>query len=390
MCRIVAAMILVLIVGLLTGNFDRGSRVTFLDVGQGDGIVVETGQGAYLFDCGSTSRRKIGEYVLKPYLKSRGIQSLRGVFVSHPDEDHMNGILELLENGGEWGITVEQMFLPAITEAERREAFEKLLVAAEYAGVPVSYIKCGDEIRDSRLRLRCLHPEENTTLADANAYSECFYVEVFAKAVKRGAAEGMEASGEGGRAASEVYGENGSFAVGVTGERTGHGDIGERKNFGVGAGKLSILLTGDVEGEGEQQLTQELQTLKTLQEAKTLRVAQESQALQNAQKLQESQEPREQQELWESRRQGGFKVDILKVAHHGSGYSTSSEFLAAAGPAAAIISCGRNNSYGHPHAATLQRLEDAKVPWYLTTDYGALTVTVDSHGNRLQGYLRRK
>lgn len=390
MCRIVAAMILVLIVGLLTGNFDRGSRVTFLDVGQGDGIVVETGQGAYLFDCGSTSRRKIGEYVLKPYLKSRGIQSLRGVFVSHPDEDHMNGILELLENGGEWGITVEQMFLPAITEAERREAFEKLLVAAEYAGVPVSYIKCGDEIRDSRLRLRCLHPEENTTLADANAYSECFYVEVFAKAVKWGAAEGIEASGEGGRAASEVYGENGSFAAGVTGERTGHGDTGERKNFGVGAGKLSILLTGDVEGEGEQQLTQELQTLKTLQEAKTLRAAQESQALQNAQKLQESQEPREQQELWESRRQGGFKVDILKVAHHGSGYSTSSEFLAAAGPAAAIISCGRNNSYGHPHAATLQRLEDAKVPWYLTTDYGALTVTVDSHGNRLQGYLRRK
>lgn len=390
MCRIVAAMILVLIVGLLTGNFDRGSRVTFLDVGQGDGIVVETGQGAYLFDCGSTSRRKIGEYVLKPYLKSRGIQSLRGVFVSHPDEDHMNGILELLENGGEWGITVEQMFLPAITEAERREAFEKLLVAAEYAGVPVSYIKCGDEIRDSRLRLRCLHPEENTTLADANAYSECFYVEVFAKAVKWGAAEGMEASGEGGRAASEVYGENGSFAVGVTGERTGHGDTGERKNFGVGAGKLSILLTGDVEGEGEQQLTQELQTLKTLREAKTLRAAQESQALQNAQKLQESQEPREQQELWESRRQGGFKVDILKVAHHGSGYSTSSEFLAVAGPAAAIISCGRNNSYGHPHAATLQRLEDAKVPWYLTTDYGALTVTVDSHGNRLQGYLRRK
>ena len=390
MYRIVAAMILVLIVGLLTGNFDRGSRVTFLDVGQGDGIVVETGQGAYLFDCGSTSRRKIGEYVLKPYLKSRGIQSLRGVFVSHPDEDHMNGILELLENGGEWGITVEQMFLPAITEAERREAFEKLLVAAEYAGVPVSYIKCGDEIRDSRLRLRCLHPEENTTLADANAYSECFYVEVFAKAVKWGAAEGMEASGEGRRAASEVYGENGSFAAGVTGERTGHGDTGERKNFGVGAGKLSILLTGDVEGEGEQQLTQELQTLKTLQEAKTLRVAQESQALQNAQKLQESQEPREQQELWESRRQGGFKVDILKVAHHGSGYSTSSEFLAAAGPAAAIISCGRNNSYGHPHAATLQRLEDAKVPWYLTTDYGALTVTVDSHGNRLQGYLRRK
>ena len=328
LCRITTVIILILFVGLLTGNFGRGSRVTFLDVGQGDGIVVETVQGAYLFDCGSTSRKKIGEYVLKPYLKSRGVQSLRGVFVSHPDEDHMNGILELLENGGEWGITVEQLFLPAIAEAERREAFEKLLVAAEHAGVPVSYIKCGDEIRDSRLRLLCLHPEENTTLADANAYSECFYVEVFAK-----------------------------------------------KDFGVDAGKISILLTGDVEGEGERQLTQELLALQEPQEP------QESSGSQKPQKSRESQE---------QRGQGEVKVDILKVAHHGSGYSTSSEFLAAANPTAAIISCGRNNSYGHPHAETLQRLEDAKVPWYCTTDYGALTITVDSHGNRLRGYLSGK
>ena len=364
LCRITTVIILILSVGLLTGNFDRGSRVTFLDVGQGDGIVVETVQGAYLFDCGSTSRKKIGEYVLKPYLKSRGIQSIRGVFVSHPDEDHMNGVLELLENGGEWGITVEQLFLPAIAEAERRETFEKLLVAAEHAGVPVSYIKCGDEIRDSRLRLLCLHPEENTTLADANAYSECFYVEVFAKAAKWSTTEGIEASGESGRTAGEVSGENGSFA-----------GSGERKDFSVDAGKISILLTGDVEGEGERQLTQELLALQEPQEP------QESSGSQKPQKSRKSQE---------QRGQGDFKVDILKVAHHGSGYSTSSEFLAAANPTAATISCGRNNSYGHPHAETLQRLEDAKVPWYCTTDYGALTITVDSHGNRLRGYLSGK
>ena len=178
-------MILGVLIGLLTGNFDRGSRVTFLDVGQGDGIVVETGQEAYLFDCGSTSRKNIGEYVLKPYLKSRGIRSLRGVFVSHPDEDHMNGVIELLENGAEWGIVVEQLFLPAIAEEKRTESFATLLAAAEAAEVPVSYIKCGDEIRDSQLWLLCLHPEENTTLADANAYSECFYVEVFVKKIKQ-------------------------------------------------------------------------------------------------------------------------------------------------------------------------------------------------------------
>ena len=337
--QIATVMILGLLIGLLTGNFDCGNRVTFLDVGQGDGIVVETGQGAYLFDCGSTSRKNIGEYVLKPYLKSQGICSLRGVFVSHPDKDHMNGILELLENGEEWGITAEQLFLPAIRESERRETFKQLLAAAEDAGIPVSYIKCGDEIRDSQLRLLCLHPEENTTLADANAYSECFYVEVFAKKMKQEAIDDRKANDASG---------------------------------GSAIGKISILLTGDVEGEGERQLTQRLQTL---QEFRSL---QESQSLQTTRRLQEQRGQRE------------FRVDILKVAHHGSGYSTGTEFLATANPATAIISCGRNNSYGHPHAETLQRLEDARVPWYGTMDYGALTVTVDSHGNRLRGYLSGK
>ena len=334
---IAVVMILGLLIGLLTGNFDCGSRVTFLDVGQGDGIVVETGQGAYLFDCGSTSRKNIGEYVLKPYLKSRGIRSLRGVFVSHPDEDHMNGVIELLENGADWGIVVEQLFLPAIAEGKRTESFVTLLAAAEVAEVPVSYIKCGDEIRDSQLRLLCLHPEENTTLADANAYSECFYVEVFAKKMKQEAIDDRKANDASGGSAIEGSGENGSFA-----------GNSERKDFRVNDGKINILLTGDVEGEGERQLMQELQ---------------------------------------EQRGQRAFRVDILKVAHHGSGYSTGTEFLAAASPATAIISCGRNNSYGHPHAETLQRLEDARVPWYGTMDYGALIVTVDSHGNRLRGYL---
>lgn len=362
-----------LLIGLLTGNFDRGSRVTFLDVGQGDGIVVETGQDAYLFDCGSTSRKNIGEYVLKPYLKSRGIRSLRGVFVSHPDEDHMNGVIELLENGADWGIIVEQLFLSAIAEERRTEDFATLLAAAEAAEVPVSYIKCGDEIRDSQLWLLCLHPEENTTLADANAYSECFYVEVFAKKMKQEAIDDRKAiaerkakdASEG--SAIEGSGENGNFA--------GNGSFagnGERKDFRMNDGKINILLTGDVEGEGERQLTQELQELLGP------RPLQESLALQTTRRLQEQRGQRE------------FRVDILKVAHHGSGYSTGTEFLATASPAIAIISCGRNNSYGHPHAETLQRLEDAQVPWYGTMDYGALTVTVDSHGNHLRGYLSGK
>ena len=129
------------------------------------------------------------------------------------------------------------------------------------------------------------------------------------------------------------------------------------------------------------------QRLQALQESRSL---QESQSLQESRSLQESQSLQTTRRLQEQRGQREFRVDILKVAHHGSGYSTGTEFLATASPAIAIISCGRNNSYGHPHAETLQRLEDARVPWYGTMDYGALTVNVDSHGNRLHGYLSGK
>jgi len=48
--------------------------------------------------------------------------------------------------------------------------------------------------------------------------------------------------------------------------------------------------------------------------------------------------------------------DILKIAHHGSKYATSAEFLNAVGPALSVISVGANNRYGHPSAELLQRM----------------------------------
>lgn len=54
-------------------------------------------------------------------------------------------------------------------------------------------------------------------------------------------------------------------------------------------------------------------------------------------------------------------VDILKVGHHGSRYSSSPEFLAIVQPRYAIISAGIDNSYHHPHDETIQRLQSAQV-----------------------------
>lgn len=62
-----------------------------------------------------------------------------------------------------------------------------------------------------------------------------------------------------------------------------------------------------------------------------------------------------------------LKADILKVAHHGSRTSTSREFIKAAAPQVAVVSAGANNSYGHPHAELIERL-NSLVPAVLRTD----------------------
>lgn len=56
-----------------------------------------------------------------------------------------------------------------------------------------------------------------------------------------------------------------------------------------------------------------------------------------------------------------LRADVLKVAHHGSRYSSSPEFLAAVKPEWAVISCGEGNAYGHPHEEVLQALSQATV-----------------------------
>ena len=76
-----------------------------------------------------------------------------------------------------------------------------------------------------------------------------------------------------------------------------------------------------------------------------------------------------------------LKCDILKVAHHGSKTSSSEEFLDAAKPQIAVIQCGRNNFYGHPHKQTLERLEERGIKVLRTDISGA--VGIDIHGSRL-------
>ena len=75
------------------------------------------------------------------------------------------------------------------------------------------------------------------------------------------------------------------------------------------------------------------------------------------------------------------------MAHHGSRNSTSEEFLEAVQPEIALISAGKDNSYGHPHAELLERLEEAGCSILSTPEYGAITVKV---GKKIQVYGYKK
>lgn len=76
-----------------------------------------------------------------------------------------------------------------------------------------------------------------------------------------------------------------------------------------------------------------------------------------------------------------ISADVLKVGHHGSHTSTSTEFLNKVSPKIAIISCGVNNDYGHPHKETLDSLKKAKCTIYRTDKDG--TIIIESDGKNI-------
>ncbi len=70
-------------------------------------------------------------------------------------------------------------------------------------------------------------------------------------------------------------------------------------------------------------------------------------------------------------------VDVLKAAHHGSSNGASYAFIKAVSPSITVISCGKNNSYGHPHEETLNLLNEYKSDIYRTDLQGDITITSD-------------
>ena len=270
---VMAALFLVICI-----NFKENElEIIMFDVDQGDGILIKTPEGTViLIDGGSTGEDELWEYRLESALEYEGISAIDYSIITHPDTDHISGILDLLADETT-PVKIKNMLIPYV---EDNESYEELISAAAQAGVNVINIYSGMAVKTGSVTLTCIHPDEGSTYEDSNDYSAVISLE---------------------------YGE------------------------------FTALFTGDIGQEVELDLL-------------------ESGSL-------------------------GENYSLLKVAHHGSKYSSCEKFLAQVSPKAAIISAGEDNSYGHPAQETLTRLEAAGADIYVTADVGEIKITADKEGN---------
>lgn len=151
--------------------------VSMLDVGQGDCLVIQKGSSAVLVDGGSTSVKNVGQYRIVPYLRYKGIRTIRSIILTHPDGDHMNGLCELLEmrKTGELSSQIEQITVP---EWMRESAeWEKMQTMAGQQEIPVVYTRKGDTFRFGSSIIRVLHPDIENYGKNTNAGSLTFLLQ---------------------------------------------------------------------------------------------------------------------------------------------------------------------------------------------------------------------
>ena len=167
--RITALVLMGIALMILVWRGQEPFSVTCLDVGQGDGIVLRTPEGnCFLIDGGSADKSETGQYQILPYLKNQGISRIDGIFVSHTDQDHINGIQEILEltTLNLNSVKIGSLYLPKWKNPP--EAWLKLEELAMESGIQVKKLQSGDYLKAGKLQLKILAPFEDATGMDVN------------------------------------------------------------------------------------------------------------------------------------------------------------------------------------------------------------------------------
>ena len=157
-------------VGLALGLTPRSPdelRVTFLAVGHGCCVVIETPDGrVLLYDTGTTAGPDAMRRVVAPYLWSRGISRIDEVFLSHADLDHFNGLPELLRR-----FHVGQVTMTPTFPDKNSPGVEAVLIALEKHDVPRRTVVAGERFMAGNVSLEVLHPPAFGPEGNENARS---------------------------------------------------------------------------------------------------------------------------------------------------------------------------------------------------------------------------
>lgn len=135
---------------------------TFLNVGQGDCCVIENAGKVWLIDAGPEYRRAV-----KPYLQSRGITRIEGVFLSHGDWDHTESAAALLEDSD---FQIQNWFWPAGSLHENSR-LKEMACRAQERGATVYRLESGRQIQWGRIFIQCLAPDGEYVYSDENSAS---------------------------------------------------------------------------------------------------------------------------------------------------------------------------------------------------------------------------
>ena len=298
-------------------SYDKSLKVVYMDVGQGDGVLLRTsGHGGILIDGGSSSNKRVGEYVMVPVLKYYGVSEIEYAFVSHGDVDHVSG-LEYLLNEEQSGVHVVNLVLP---EYGDQDALQELKSEATANNVNIIYMKPGDNITYNHqhaetINIECLYPDE-----------------------------------EAGQGVLDTNNLSMILKTTITWD-VSEADIENLNKSSDSDASLSLLFVGDAGIAAEQRLI-ELYGKNSLGEISD-----------------------------------SIACDILKVGHHGSRNSSGSDFLKRVSAMYGIISCGKDNRYGHPHAETLERLKMADTKYMTTKEHGAIILSIERGDWSLSGYI---
>jgi len=260
-------------------------KIIFFSVGQGDSILLNLPGGEkILIDGGGKAglNNDQGKVVLLPYLKQEGINKLDLGIITHFDTDHALGIISLLKED-----RLKALMIPKFHS--ENNLYKKAYKLAMKNDIKIYKAKRGDLIKNEDVFISILHP-----------YLENNYL--------------------------EENRNNNSIVIKV-----------KYHNF-------SLLLTGDLEKEGEVKLINSEDNLES---------------------------------------------QILKLGHHGSNSSSSKEFLDKVKANEAIISVGENN-YGHPASEVIDRVDKFRMRKWITKEVGAVIIKTDGYSYNIESIIKMK